>query len=152
MIRKRATMFNQTQSWIMNFISQDISIGRAGDGGLMIMAQICWSMITEGALTPCPSGVKIFGLGDVVKYQGRYLGTYKLTPKMWNGHPVYKSNDGNLLFMGTFAQWIVNDDDFEEWKILGLPGTLCPTETTKWEYWNSDDEKRQSADIIVKSI
>ena len=108
--------------------------------------------ITEGALTPCPSGVKIYGLGDVVKYQGRYLGTYKLTPTMWNGHPVYKSNDGNLLFMGTFAQWIVNDDDFEEWKILGLPGTLCPTETTKWEYWNSDDEKRQSADIIVKSI
>ena len=50
--------------------------------------------ITEGALTPCPSGVKIYGLGDVVKYQGRYLGTYKLTPKMWNGHPVYKSNDG----------------------------------------------------------
>ena len=47
MIRKRATMFNQTQSWIMNFISQDISIGRAGDGGLMIMAQICWSMMTQ---------------------------------------------------------------------------------------------------------
>ena len=58
-----------------------------------------WDLkVTKGELIPCP-GVQIYGFGPVTEDQRNRLGIYNLTPKMWNGHPVYKNNNGGLLHM-----------------------------------------------------
>ena len=59
--------------------------------------------MTKGELTPCP-GVHIYGSGPVMEDQRDHMGVYKLTPKMWNGHPVFKKNEGGYyicLLMAT---------------------------------------------------
>jgi len=104
--------------------------------------------VTKGALKPC-AGVKIYGLGPVVQKQGNYLGTYQLTPKMWNGHPVYKNNDVGLLHMGSDGYWSVSDR-LGDHSIRGKPGRLCPSEINQWEYWNGYET--QPAEILVRSI
>ena len=110
--------------------------------------------VTKGALAPCP-GVKIYGSGPVVEEWGSYLGIskasylgiFKLTDRMWNGLPVYKNNNGELLHHGTDGSWKVGKP--LTWHgIRGFPAGLCPSEATKWTY-DADDKP---ADIIVKNL
>ena len=66
---------------------------------------------------------------------------------MWNGLPVYKNNNGELLHHGTDGSWKVGKP--LTWHgIRGFPAGLCPSEATKWTY-DSDDKP---ADIIVKNL
>ena len=104
--------------------------------------------VSKGALKPC-SGIRIFGLGPVVQEQVDYLGVYKLTPKMWNGHPIYQNGDGSVLHMASDGYWSVSDR-LGEHSIRGLPGRLCPSESDTWEYW--DGSKTQPAEVLVESL
>ena len=61
--------------------------------------------------------------------------SYKLTPKMWNGHPIYQNGDGSVLHMASDGYWSVSDR-LGEHSIRGLPGRLCPSESDTWEYWD----------------
>ena len=104
--------------------------------------------ITKGELTPC-QGVQIFGSGIVTEQHRHRFGIYNLTPKMWNGHPVYKNNEGGLLHMASDGYWSVADK-LGNYGIRGLPGRLCPSESNLWEYW--DGSKAQPAEILVINI
>ena len=104
--------------------------------------------VSKGALKPC-SGIRIFGLGPVVQEQVNHLGIYKLTPRLWNGHPIYQNGDGSFLHMGSDGYWSVSDR-LGEHSIRGLPGRLCPSESNTWEYW--DGSKAQPAEILVESL
>ena len=68
---------------------------------------------------------------------------------MWNGHPVYKNNEGGLLHMASDGYWSVADK-LGNYGIRGLPGRLCPSESNLWEYW--DGSKAQPAEILVINI
>ena len=103
--------------------------------------------VTKGALKPCP-GVKIYGLGPVVKKQNTKLGIFKVKEKMFNGHPLYQNNNGEVLHMANDGYWTVGP--LGEYGIRGLPGSLCPNEATKWEYY--DGYENQPAEILVKSL
>ena len=104
--------------------------------------------IIEGALKPC-AGATIYGAGPVAHELGEYLGTYKVTNKRWNGHPVYKSKNGFLLHMSSDGYWSASDR-LGDHSIRGLPGRLCPSDSDEWEF--RDGRKSQPAEILVKSI
>ena len=104
--------------------------------------------VTEGSLKPC-KGAIIYGTEGVAREQGDFLGTYKVTNKRWNGHPVYKSNNGRLLHMSSDGYWSASDR-LGEHSIRGKPGRLCPSESDEWEFW--DGSKSEPAKIIVKSL
>merc|ERR1712098_160833 len=105
-------------------------------------------IVITGALRAC-KGATLYGAGPVAQNQGNYLGEYKVTNKKWNGHPVYKSNNGGLLHMSSDGYWTASDR-LGQHNIRGLPGRLCPSESNKWEYW--DGSKSQPANILVVDI
>ena len=77
--------------------------------------------LTKGELAPCP-GVNIFGSGTVMEEsvcKSPLMGTFLNTPKMWNGYPVYKNNEGYLLHMVNDGLATANKLGF--YSIRGLP-------------------------------
>jgi len=105
--------------------------------------------ITSGPLIPSCLKIKIDGTGPAAEIQSIRFGEYKLAYEEWFfGHPVYKQEDGNLLYMMNDGSWGVSDD-FESYGIRGLPGYLCPSKSTKWEYYDGSEDKMKLGAINV---
>jgi len=103
-------------------------------------------------------GAFIFGSGPVLQQQVdlskqfdkfKYgFGTFKLTQKMFNGHPVYENTAGAKLFMQN-VYWTISTYIGHK-GIEGYPARLCPSESTIWEYFAGSEY--QPADIHITSI
>lgn len=110
--------------------------------------------ITREPLTPACKTIKIEATGTAAEEQLMRLGDYQLSNRWYNGHPVYQHDNGQLLY--TLNNKAKNIADFWGvsktlgwYGIRGSPIYLCPSKSTKWEYWVESTSEFKLGNITV---
>ena len=94
--------------------------------------------ITREPLTPCKT-IKIEATGTAAEKQETRLGDYHFSNRWYNGHPIYQQENGQLLYnMNYDNMWGVSKT-FGYYGIRGSPVYLCPSNSSKWEYFAGDE-------------